>query len=316
MKNKIKKRLIELFLITFFVNLLFFSKESVELASKGLLIWYKNMIPTLFPFMVLSGFLVRTGMAAKLSKVFYPALRYIFPATPSMLYAIVMGFLCGFPMGAKVVSDLLESRQITPRQGEYLLAFCNNIGPLYMLGYVIPLFGWKNIFSIFTIMYGVPLIYGYLLSFLPSYRMLRGQTISTERSNAPSVESYGSSFQASLENSIQQISMLGGCMVFFNCLQIYPNLLRKYLPYTIRGFYDDFLYAPLCCLMEIGGGLEKLMSTPIASTYMGLCYLTIGGLCCIIQTCFIIKETPLKLEIYIRHKMVQTLLVFGLLLLL
>ena len=119
-----------LLLVSFFANLLLFSRQSMGLASKGLLIWYQNMIPSLFPFMVFSGYLVKSGLAGRFSRLLKPFLGCFFPSDGSMLYALFMGFFCGFPMGAKVVADLLESRQINEKQGEYLLAFCNNIGPL------------------------------------------------------------------------------------------------------------------------------------------------------------------------------------------
>ena len=332
MKNKIKKGLITLLLSSFLLNLLFFSEESIILASEGLLIWYKNMIPTLFPFMVLSGFLVQTGMAAQLSKVFYPILKHFFPVTPPMLYGIIMGFLCGFPMGAKVVADLLENRQITSRQGEYLLAFCNNIGPLYLLGYVIPLFNWKSPSPVLLLMYGVPLLYGCFLPFFGKYKVLKKELeyaqggkryevraaqytdkASLSKAGAVPRPSYGLSFQNSLENALHQITMLGGCMVFFNCLLIYPKLLADILAFTpLRTIYENYLYGPFCCLIEIGGGLRVLSTAPLA--YQAPTFLTFGGLCCIMQTCFILQGTKLKLSAYTGHKLIQSMIIFFLIL--
>ena len=112
MKNNMKKASLYLFLFSSFLLLFFNSSLCIACASQGLLIWFEKMIPTLFPFMVISGFIVRSGISSNLSFLFFP-ISYIFRITPPMSYAILMGFTCGFPMGAKVIYDLLETKQIT-----------------------------------------------------------------------------------------------------------------------------------------------------------------------------------------------------------
>lgn len=316
MKNNMKKILIFLFTTTFLLCLLFCSKKCMTLASQGLLIWYQNMIPTLFPFMVLSGFLVRTRLSDKISILLQPFFGWIFRLPSSMLYGIFMGFLCGFPMGAKVVADMLEQKQISRKQGEYLLSFCNNIGPLYLLGYVIPLFHWENTTLIFSIMYGVPLFYGIFLRYFSSYKKFlingieyKSQKHKTQNNCTLKTAEHSINcsnilhFQLSLQNAIEQITLLGGCMIFFNCLQIYPYLLGE----TSGYFFETFFQTPFCCLLEIGGGL-KGFTKDLQNTYFSLCFLTFGGLSCIMQTCFILKNTGLSIGTYIRHKFIQSLL--------
>lgn len=313
-----KKRLIQLiftlFCCSFLVLLFLYSKECIALASNGLLIWYRNMIPSLFPFMILSGFMVRSGLSYKIGQWLQPILGIFFRLPSHMLYAIFMGFLCGFPMGAKIVADMLEKEQITLKEGEFLLAFCNNIGPLYMLGYVIPLFDYQKAWRILVLMYLVPLGYGfYLRYFSPLIRktfpLLSACSASKENLISPNYLSY---FQQSLFSSIEQITLLGGCMVFFNCLLIFPKMLEFFLSQTmINSYYSPFLSAIFSSLIEIGGGLQQLslisnetnsLSLPV---FLPLALLTFGGLSCIIQTCSILKNTGLKISTYIKHKFVQ-----------
>lgn len=332
-----KKVLIQLFFTLFCCSFLFllllYSKECILLASNGLLIWYKNMIPTLFPFMVLSGFMVRSSLSLKIGQWMQPILGILFHLPAQMLYVIFMGFLCGFPMGAKIVADMLEKKQINLKEGEYLLAFCNNIGPLYMLGYVIPLFGYKNVWQVLGLMYLVPLGYGLVLRFyyfhnqkesaplsFPSTHSKYNSNISKKQTDfelttcsyhiTESVN-YLSCFQQSLSSAIEQITLLGGCMIFFNCLQIYPQILDQYFctnsTYTYVSFFPDIL----CSLIEIGGGLKQLADSgsiinSLTSTYLTLSLLTFGGLSCIIQTYFIIKNTGLKISTYMKHKVIQS----------
>ena len=332
-----KKRLIQLiftlFCCSFLIFLLLYSKECISLASNGLLIWYKNMIPSLFPFMVLSGFMVRSGLSFKIGQWLQPFLGFLFRLPSHMLYVIFMGFLCGFPMGAKIITDMLEKGQITLKEGAYLLAFCNNIGPLYMLGYVIPLFGYKNVWQVLGLMYLVPLGYGILmkyyyfnhhnrkksLSFPPVYSKYnfdipQKQTASeliTCSHNITTPANYLSSFQQSLSSAVEQITLLGGCMVFFNCLLIFPQKLNSHFCSASAFSYASVFTDIFCSFIEIGGGLKQLATSASLLNssiyiYLPLCLLTFGGLSCIVQTYFIIKNTGLKLSTYMKHKVIQS----------
>ncbi len=336
MKKALNQFFFTCFCCSFLFLLLFYSKKCISLASNGLLIWYRNMIPTLFPFMVLSGFMIRTGLSLKIGQWLQPFLGLFFRLPSQMLYAIFMGFLCGFPMGAKIVADMLEKEQITTKEGEYLLAFCNNIGPLYMLGYVIPLFGYKNIGKVLGYMYLVPLSYGLFLRYFCSHYFFphtQNKTIFSSKfntlphrkvtttsllsacsykENLTAVPNYILCFQQSLSSAIEQITLLGGCMVFFNCLLIFPEILENYLVQTIFTFYSPLLSGIFCSLIEIGGGLKQLMlvatdtNTTSLPIFLPLSLLTFGGLSCITQTCFILKNTDLKISTYIKHKLIQT----------
>ena len=315
-----KKSLITFFFscfsCVFLILLLFYSKECISLASNGLLIWYRNMIPTLFPFMVLSGFMIRTGLSLKIGQLLQPILGLFFHLPSLMLYAIFMGFLCGFPMGAKIVADMLEKEQITPKEGAYLLTFCNNIGPLYMLGYVIPLFDYKNIWAILGFMYLIPMSYGLFLRYFSSFSFTDSytHTLSTcsYTKDHNTFPNYLSCFQQALSSAIEQITLLGGCMIFFNCLLIIPKIFENYLAQTTFSFYSPLLSGIFCSLIEIGGGLKELAQisteagTMSFSIFLPLSLMTFGGLSCIAQTCFILKNTGLKIRTYIKHKLIQS----------
>lgn len=315
MKNKMKKAAVILFLFTSFIFLIAQSSLCIRYASQGLLIWFEKMIPTLFPFMVLSGFMVRSGLSAKLTFMFFP-LTLLYRITPAMSYGIFMGFFCGFPMGAKVISDLLETGQITKKQGEYLLAFTNNIGPAYLLGYVFLLFNEKYIAITCLLFYGIPLIYGLLLRLHPFYRQLghkEAKLIVNQRKEFPPL---AHCIYEAILGALQQINLLGGCMILFNCLQIYPQTMIKLL--TTLGVFTpalSLLSPVLSSLTEIGGGLlqfSQYNDSYHSPLFFSLIYslLTFGGLSCLCQTWFILEKTGLSIKSYFFHKLNQSILIF------
>ena len=139
--------------------------NSISLVNTGLTTWYKHMIPSLFPFMVLSGILLRSGISRQLSNMFYPLLGKIFHLSPDCIYIIIMGFLCGFPMGASIIADSLSLQKITRREADLLLAFCNNIGPIYFISFVSAACPYYPLWITLPIMYAVPLLYGLILRY-------------------------------------------------------------------------------------------------------------------------------------------------------
>ena len=120
---------------------------------------------------------------------------------------------------------------------------------------------------------------------------------------------YLSCFQESLSSAIEQITLLGGCMVFFNTLLVIPLKLIDLISSIYPISHIDFIKGILCSFIEIGGGFQLLAiqnSSPHLSPYLLISLLTFGGLSCIIQTFFLIKNTGLNLFTYLKHKTIQS----------
>lgn len=295
---------------------------------RGLQLWFEKMVPALFPFMILSGVIIRMNLTEELVSFCAPVLQRIFRTNRSVIYGILIGFLCGFPMGAKVAAQLYETRKISQKEAEYLLCFCNNIGPIYFLSFVLPTIG-MNTLGISQIllsilgMYGLPLCYGLLLRYTlyrNSISYKDNATISLwheknqsilQHSDAPknseqvteltaaSQMDIGSklnllqALDSAIQDGIHSIVMLGGYMIVFNALNL--------VPYTLLGEN----YQVISPLLEITGGIGTLGNT---NPLLVLCLLPMGGFSCIAQTYTIIRNTPLKIGKYIMNKVVLTMI--------
>ncbi len=100
---KIRQLLFTMLGIYLTVLLLAYPALSLAYASKGLVLWFENMIPTLLPFMILSGIMIRMHLTHQCVGLFHPLFHRIFHTSKDGTYTIFMGFLCGFPMGARIV---------------------------------------------------------------------------------------------------------------------------------------------------------------------------------------------------------------------
>lgn len=136
-----KRYFTSLCVIALFVLMLLFPQPVFKGASSGLLLWFNVILPTLLPFMIVSNLLIGTPAIDAISKVFGPFLCRLFGVTRYGSFAIIAGFLCGYPMGGKVTADLVRKKYITWQEGQYLLSFTNNISPMFIISYVV----WQNL---------------------------------------------------------------------------------------------------------------------------------------------------------------------------
>lgn len=116
--------------------LLLYPQESMQAARDGLKLCYNVIIPSLFPFFVLSSLVVELGLAGYLGRVLEGIMRPLFNVSGSCASAFALGFIGGYPVGAKTAINLYEKGMCSKTETERLLAFCNNSGPAFILGVV------------------------------------------------------------------------------------------------------------------------------------------------------------------------------------
>lgn len=318
MQKKLTKYMVLLFFTAMTVSMLLCSDLSAALALDGLNLWFSKMIPALLPFMILSGLLIRLGLSDTAASFFAPFLRPVFKLSDSCLYCILTGFLCGFPMGARVCALSLSSGKINKKEASLLLAFTNNIGPVYFAGYMLHLFPVKTPAVVWLGMYAVPLVYGIVLRYTlyreipwttgkkrlcrvlktPSAALTACSVSGTNPRTSASVTPHRllSCLHESILSGLSSITALGGYMIFCSLLNLLPMVLLRSYP---------VLTAMMSPLFEITTGLARLPKNACAWAYIVLPF---GGLSCIAQTYSCIQGTGLSIREYVLHKAVLTVL--------
>ena len=127
----------------------------------------------LLPYMVLINILIRTPALHWICHITSPFLCPLLGTSYYGTFAVLTGFLCGYPMGAKTASDLLDAQKISRSEASYLLSFCNNTSPAFILSYVVIQNLKKDSISIpfLLILTLTPLMMSFCLSsFLPRKR--------------------------------------------------------------------------------------------------------------------------------------------------
>ena len=111
-------------------------QESMDAARDGLALCGNVIIPSLFPFFVLSSLVVELGMSRYLGRLLEGVMAPLFRVGGACSSALALGFVGGYPVGARTAIALYENGQCSKTEAERLLAFCNNSGPAFILGVV------------------------------------------------------------------------------------------------------------------------------------------------------------------------------------
>ena len=131
---KIRDRLPLLAVLCCFSALLLLPEVSAQAARDAMLLCAQTLIPSLFPFFVLSSLLIACGASELLSALLSPLMRPLFGLSGTGAAALALGLCGGYPVGARTAAELVENGALSQEEGERLLAFCNNAGPGFLLG--------------------------------------------------------------------------------------------------------------------------------------------------------------------------------------
>lgn len=115
-----------------FLAAILLSDELAEYVAKGLSISARVIIPSIFPFLILSDLAVRyihLERVGFLRRIF----ERLFRINGAALPVFVCGALCGFPVGARLAILMYDDGKISKCECERLIAFSNNASPGYVI---------------------------------------------------------------------------------------------------------------------------------------------------------------------------------------
>lgn len=121
-KSAVPSALVWLSVIVFF---LIFSPKAAELVKSGISLCIGTVIPSVFPFMVISALVVSLGAGRDLGALFSFPLRLIFGISSAAACPVFIGLVCGYPTGAFTAAAMLDKGEITKKELSRLLTFIN-----------------------------------------------------------------------------------------------------------------------------------------------------------------------------------------------
>lgn len=255
-------------------------------AEEGLQLCLYSVLPSLFPFFVLSSLLLSLGFAESLGRLLFPVMNGLFHLGGNGASALALGLIAGYPSGARAVSRLYEDGLCGKEEAEHLLAFCNNCGCAFFLSF----FGGECFGSAAV---GVRLWLIHVLSALCTGILLRPKR-TLSRDTAPSkaqTVSFAAAFTAAVQSGFSSFLSVSGFVLLFSVL--------------LQPMKAAFGSTPLLGMFELFSGAAALDGSRRAFVYAAALSAW-GGLSVHAQSAAFFSAAGLSGKWYFRGKLLQS----------
>lgn len=132
--KRIKTFFYSIAIITYAISLIIFGKTVSEYVINAVKNCVYTIIPSLFPFMAVSGLIISSGLYYKVGIPFSLISRYIFRTKPEHFSIFLISSVGGYPIGAKLVTELYKNKGIERQDAEKMLGYCYMGGPAFFIG--------------------------------------------------------------------------------------------------------------------------------------------------------------------------------------
>jgi sporulation integral membrane protein YlbJ len=338
--HKLTALLIPAASILFIIFLMVFSRAALISALQSIELWIGTIIPSLFPFLVVSEILSGTGFVQASGVLFRPLMRSVFNLAGCSSYPFILGIISGCPVGAKAVARMRKDNLLNKEEGERLLAFCNNSSPLFITGAVAtgmlktpssgPFLFICHIASSVTV--------GFLLGLLSrktafiskpvkqeksSKKEVYGTGVITGRNRVITQGDIGAMLVDAIRNSMATMMVIGGFIIFFSVIisllsesgipEIISGMMLVIFPMASKnpGLSNAVISSIISGFFEITTGLEQTSSLNSISLTTKLVLISIimgwGGLSIHFQVLSAIKNTDLSIKPYLLGKLLHSI---------
>lgn len=303
--QSLRNTLIRTGMLAFLFLLLLYPSSALTGAKNGLLLWFNQLLPGLLPFLILSSLFLSTNLSDRIAHQLSPILSPMFRCSPSGCYAIIIGLISGLPVGAKTVASLIDNKKITKKEGQYLLALCNNMSPMFLMSYVC-----VSVLKAPKLRY--PLLFLVIFSSAVAAFLTRPKKDSCQTPmscHQPVSDKFTFSFvllDSAIEQAFHVLFKVGGYMILFSVLAQFLSLLP----------FPDFVLACIGSILEITTGSYALSQLSLPKTVLFplvVAFSTFGGLSCGAQTKSVLTGTGLPFAHYLLTKLLAAV-ISGLLL--
>ena len=318
---KIKSLIIPFCICLFTIFLILFSNANLESSKNGLRLWANSVVPSLLPFFIATELLSYTNIVNMLGKLLDKFMKPIFNVPGEGAFPFIMGVISGYPVGAKIVSNLKIQGKISNTEAERLIAFTNNSGPLFIIGTVgIGLF--KNT-SIGILLFITHILAGLTVGFVFRWWKYNPKR-NGEKGVRPlfpqeeiSIANLGEILSKSIMNAINTVLLIGGFIVLFSIiisilenskvLTMFSNIFGPV--FNILKVPSSFANGIISGILELTNGVSKITLIPNKSISINIiiCAFLIGfgGVSVCLQILSIISKAKISIKPYLIGKLLQ-----------
>lgn len=316
-EKRIRDALAGLALVIATAGLVILPDQAISGAKDGLALCYNVIVPSLFPFFVLSSLVVDLGLAAYLGRAMEGIMRPLFRVSGSCSAAVALGFIGGYPVGARTALQLYQQGLCTRAEAERLLAFCNNSGPAFILGVVgAGIFGDSRVGLLLYLTHALAsVLVGLLFRF---YGGRDADRASAARPKPIQTVTVPAAFTGAVTRSFQSTLNICAFVVFFavvlqllSACGVFTALARVL---ALAGFEPEWAKRLIAGLLELSSGVSSLRGGAQLTGRVSMAAFMLGwaGLSVHCQVLAFLVDSGLSAKTYLLGKLCHGFIAAGL----
>lgn len=320
-QKKLRDSLLGLALLIATAGLVAAPMEAVSGAKDGLTLCFNVIVPSLFPFFVLASLVVDLGLAAYLGRALEGVMRPLFRVSGPCSTAVVLGFIGGYPVGARTALQLYQQGLCSKTEAERLLAFCNNSGPAFILGVVgAGVFGSGQVG---LLLYLTHCLASILVGLIFRFHGGRGQGGDVSRCPKPiGTVTLPAAFTGAVSRSFQSTLNICAFVVFFSVvlrlLSAFGILSAVAQWLALLGFQPEWAKRLVAGLLELSSGVSSLQGAGGSAGPVSMAAFMLGwaGISVHCQVLSFLVDSGLSARTYLAgklcHGLIAAALTYGL----
>ena len=223
----------------------------------GITLCARVVIPSLFPFTTVVIFIMQSGVANNL-EFLSPITRKLFKMPAELFFYVLLSFIGGYPIGAKLINEMVENGSIDKKSGQTMMLYCVNAGPAFIVSAV-----GSAVLNSKAI--GYVLLFSHTLASLTIMIAVNGfgKNFIFQKKSKKNL-SPGDNFVISVAEASSTLVKICSFVILFSSVNGYLKpMINK-----------SVIIKPLICLLEITNSVTLTNNVFIISGMLGL-----GGIC-------------------------------------
>ena len=275
-----------------------YSELCAEGVRYGIELSVSKLIPSLFPFLVISDIIVRSGACDALTRLLGGAFSAIFGMSREGALPFFLGMMLGFPIGIRAAISLYESGRISRAELLRLSLFTSIPSPAFLISAVGEgLFGsWNFGLTLYFIAIFVSIVIGMLSRFF--FSEYEGEYFCIRRSESRSFVGVGV-FLDAVSSSAMSLLSISAFVVFFSMLcEVLEQLLA-----SVPFFDSPYIITLFLGSLEMTGGAARAALLGVEGAPLAAAILGFSGLSVLCQFSFACREGGLSAKPYFLSKL-------------
>ncbi len=278
----------------------------------GVSLYVVSVLPALFPYFFITAILSSMKVTGKIGAKLSPITTRLFNTGGLVGYAYLMSVISGYPVGAKIISDLKSNGLISDTEAVRASTFCSTPSPMFLIGSVGNITFGDFRFGLFLFL--TCLISSFIVGFIFSFYKRKDKPLPVLFYSTPKTDNliYESTYSA-----VTSVLTVGGFITIFYVLteMLFNLKILTPIEYLIKllGGGESLSHGVTLGLFECTKGLKSLanggvsfLALPVSAMLCGF-----GGLCVITQSVAYLKKAKINTAVFILAKLLTAVICFA-----